>query len=443
MKNILFIFSDQQRQDTMGIYGQKLNVTPNLDKLSKDGTVFENSFTAQPVCGPARACLQSGIYPSQLGTFKNGISLPKNIKTIANYLNDIGYETAYVGKWHLASDDGIEEYHYKPVPPHKRGGYKDYWMASDVLEFTSHGYDGYVFNKDMEKIEFTGYRADKITDFALNYLDKKTSDNPFFLFVSYIEPHHQNDRKIYEGPLDSKEKFADFEIPEDLKKLEYGDSRENYADYLGCCNSIDKNVGRLIEKLKEKNIMDNTVIIYTSDHGCHFKTRNKNLKKPGGDDYKRSPADCVIKTPLIIWGLDQLKSKRESSFVSLIDLPPTILHIAGYKNFGEMQGKTVFERIKDKNKEVFIQISESFVGRAIRTDKFLYCVHAPDKNPWNDKNSIEYQELYLYDLEKDPLELNNLVKNKDYEEDKKRLSVLLKNRIKQYEQIECTILKSN
>ena len=121
MKNILFIFSDQQRQDTMGVYGQKLNVTPNLDKLAETGTVFENSFTAQPVCGPARSCLQSGVYPSELGTFINGISLPTNIKTVANYLNDAGYETAYVGKWHLASDDGKEEYHYKPVPEWKRG----------------------------------------------------------------------------------------------------------------------------------------------------------------------------------------------------------------------------------------------------------------------------------------------------------------------------------
>lgn len=441
MKNILFIFSDQQRQDTMGVYGQKLNVTPNLDKLAETGTVFENSFTAQPVCGPARSCLQSGVYPSELGTFINGISLPTNIKTVASYLNDAGYETAYVGKWHLASDDGKEEYHYKPVPEWKRGGYKDYWMASDVLEFTSHGYDGYVFNKDMEKVEFKGYRADKITDFALNYLDEKNSNKPFFLFISYIEPHHQNDRKRYEGPINSKEKFGNCEIPEDIKALGYGDSKENYADYLGCCNSIDANVGRLVDKLKEKNLLEDTVIIYTSDHGCHFKTRNRNLKKPGGDDYKRAPEDCVIKTPLIISGLDYLKNKREKTFVSLLDLPPTILQIAGYDKFDKMQGRTISQRIAENNKDVFIQISESFVGRAIRTDKFMYCVFAPNKNPWQDKNSDEYEELYLYDIEKDPLELNNLINDDNYLEEKEKLSVLLRKNIKKYENMECTIIK--
>lgn len=441
MKNILFIFSDQQRQDTMGVYGQKLNVTPNLDKLAETGTVFENSFTAQPVCGPARSCLQSGVYPSELGTFINGISLPTNIKTVANYLNDAGYETAYVGKWHLASDDGKEEYHYKAVPEWKRGGYKDYWMVSDVLEFTSHGYDGYVFNKDMEKVEFKGYRADKITDFALNYLDEKNSNKPFFLFISYIEPHHQNDRKRYEGPIDSKEKFGNCEIPEDIKALGYGDSKENYADYLGCCNSIDANVGRLVDKLKEKNLLEDTVIIYTSDHGCHFKTRNRNLKKPGGDDYKRAPEDCVIKTPLIISGLDYLKNKREKTFVSLLDLPPTILQIAGYDKFDKMQGKSISQRIAENNKDVFIQISESFVGRAIRTDKFMYCVFAPNKNPWEDKNSDEYEELYLYDIEKDPLELNNLINDDNYLEEKEKLSVLLRKNIKKYENMECTIIK--
>lgn len=440
MKNILFIFSDQQRQDTMGVYGQKLNVTPNLDALAEKGTVFENSFTAQPVCGPARSCLQTGIYPTELGTFINGVSLPTDIKTVAEYLNEKGYETAYVGKWHLASDDGKEEYIYRGVPQEKRGGYKDYWKASDVLEFTSHGYDGYVFDEEMNKVEFEGYRADKITDFALEYLDKKNSKAPFFMFISYIEPHHQNDRKIYEGPKDSKEKFKDFELPEDIVRLGYGDSRENYADYLGCCNSIDMNVGRLIKKLKEKNLLDETVIIYTSDHGCHFKTRNRDLKKPGADDYKRSPNDCVIKTPLIISGLDYLKKQREKTFISLIDLPPTILEIAGYKEYGKMQGKTIAQRINENNKSVFIQISESFVGRALRTEEYLYCVYAPEKNPWKDKNSNEYQELYLYDLKNDPLELKNLVNDQKYAKEKEKLKKILMEDIKKYENINSNIV---
>lgn len=440
MKNILFIFSDQQRQDTMGCYGQTLNVTPNLDKLAEEGTLFENSFTAQPVCGPARACLQTGKYPTQIGAFKNGISLPIKEKTMAKYLNDIGYETAYVGKWHLASDDGIEEYHTSAVPASKRGGYKDYWMASDILEFTSHGYDGFVFNKDMEKIDFKGYRVDAMTDYAISYLNNRNTTDPFFLFISYIEPHHQNDMKQYEGPNGSKEKFKNFNLPKDIEALGGGDAQKEYADYLGCCNSLDHNVGRLIETLKANGEFENTIIIYTSDHGCHFKTRNRDLIKPGADDYKRSCHDGVIKTPLIIYG-DNFKYGRVNNFVSLVDLPPTILKIAGINPSPEMQGTPIQDKLINQDKNiVFIQISESIVGRAIRTDKFKYCVFDPSKNPWKDSYSDNYTPLYLYDLEKDPLETTNLINDSEYTNILKILNKEITKQIFKYENKVCNII---
>ena len=96
--NILFYFTDQQRADTCGCYGQELPVTPNLDALADEGTRFEWAFTAQPVCGPSRALFQSGRYPTETGCYKNDVMLPHNIRTLANYLEDAGYETAYVGK---------------------------------------------------------------------------------------------------------------------------------------------------------------------------------------------------------------------------------------------------------------------------------------------------------------------------------------------------------
>lgn len=152
--NIIFYFTDQQRWDTIGCYGQKLNITPNLDKLAKEGTIFEYAFTPQPVCGPARAAFQTGKYPTELGCYRNGIALPQNVKTIADYLTENGYETGYVGKWHLASTEGLEnepdiDYRTKAIPLERRGGYKGFWRAADVLEFTSHGYDGYVFDEYM------------------------------------------------------------------------------------------------------------------------------------------------------------------------------------------------------------------------------------------------------------------------------------------------------
>ena len=211
--NIVFYFSDQQRWDTLGCYGQTLNVTPNLDRLANEGVIFENAFTCQPVCGPARACLQSGKYATQVKCHRNALALPQAITTLADCFHEGGYETAYVGKWHLASNRASytappdeENFETRAIPPERRGGYRDYWAASDVLEATSHGYDGYVFDQNGQRLDFIGYRADAINNYAVHYLHQKTSEKPFFLFISQIEPHHQNDHGRFEGPDGSKER---------------------------------------------------------------------------------------------------------------------------------------------------------------------------------------------------------------------------------------------
>ena len=213
-RNIIFYFSDQQRWDTCGCYGQPLDITPNLDKLASEGVKFENAFSPQPVCGPCRALFQTGRYPTETGCFRNNVMLPQGVKTLGNYIEEAGYETAYIGKWHLASDGELEkppviDHTITAIPRELRGGYTGYWRAADVLEFTSHGYDGYVFDENNNRIDFKGYRADCINDMALEFLDVWDGKKPFFMTVSQIEPHHQNDRKHYEGPDGSKEKYKD------------------------------------------------------------------------------------------------------------------------------------------------------------------------------------------------------------------------------------------
>ena len=442
-KNVIFYFSDQQRWDTIGVYGQALNITPNLDQMALEGIIFDNAFSCQPVCGPARSCVQSGLYATKTGCFVNGISLPQNIPTIAKEFNNAGYETAYVGKWHLASDDGVEEYHYAPIPLSKRGGYQDYWMASDALELTSHGYDGYVFDKDMNKIEFEGYRVDKITDYALDFLDSRNTEKPFFLFLSHIEPHHQNDHKCYEGPEGSKEKFKDYILPEDLNSLNNGDAEESYPDYLGACYSLDQNLGRIRDKLRKLQIEEDTIIIYTSDHGCHFRTRNKNMPPKGGDDYKRSPYDSATHIPMIIYGLENTP-QRITTAVSLIDLPATLLEIINTPT-DAVDGIPLQEFLSSNREHsqqerfVFIQISESMVGRAIRSKDWLYAIFAPSKNPWKDKDSDRYQDYLLIDVSKDPHQLNNLINDPNYQEKKEELRKILAQKIMEIENIEVLI----
>lgn len=418
--NIVFLFSDQQRFDTLGVNGQPLEITPNLDALAFEGVNFEQAYTPQPVCGPARSCIQSGLFATETGCFVNGISLPIEQPTVAKSLSEAGYETAYVGKWHLASDEE-DDYETAALPEERRGGYTDYWMAADVLEFTSDGYGGYVFNKDNEKIEFEGYRADCITDYAINYLNERQTDKPFFLFISYIEPHHQNSHHAFEGPIGSKERFSEFEKPKDLAEGE-GDWKSQMPDYLGCCYALDQNVGRIVEILNQQGIFDDTVIIYTSDHGCHFKTMSKYIDPDGADDYKRSPDENSIHVPLIIRGPGFKGNISESKLVSLIDLPKTLLSLGGCDS-SHVQGRdlqTIFNDDSWEN-EVYIQISESMVGRALRTDRYQYIIHAPQKKPFKDAGSEVYVEGWLYDLAVDPLEQTNLIDHQDYLEVKVQL----------------------
>ena len=440
--NILFYFSDQQRADTLGCYGQKLDISPNLDQLAAEGVLFEQAFTAQPVCGPCRALFQTGRYPTEIHCYRNSQALPLNVKTVADYFHEAGYETAYVGKWHLASArDSYStppsiDYECRAIPPERRGGYRGFWRAADILEFTSHGYDGYVFDENMEKREFKGYRVDCITDFALEFLDRYAGEKPFFMTISHIEPHHQNDHRRYEGPDGSKERFRDFELPGDLKALG-GDAREMYPDYLGCCRSLDDNLGRVIEKLKEKGLYENTVIIYASDHGSHFKTRNRDEHLRGSDDYKRSCHDASLRVPLVIAGPGFRGGKRISDLVSTASLPKTFLSMAGVDVKDAMIGENL-KNVADGKTEgrvnrIFAQISESRTGRCIRTEDYLYSVYAPDLDGWSQGSSEYYEEDFLYDLKRDPFELENLVRDAAYEKVRRELAKQLIWEIKQAE----------
>ena len=172
------------------------------------------------------------------------------------YRGRLGRSRPYIGKWHLASDGELEkpptiDHTVTAIPRELRGGYTGFWRTADVLEFTSHGYDGFVFDENDQRVDFKGYRADCINDMALEFFDQYDGKKPFFMTISQIEPHHQNDRKHYEGPEGSKERFKDFVLPEDLKVLG-GNAAEEYPDYLGQCASLDENLGRLVARLKEK-----------------------------------------------------------------------------------------------------------------------------------------------------------------------------------------------
>ena len=431
--NIIFYFTDQQRWDTCGCFGQPLDITPNLDQLAREGVKFDNAFSPQPVCGPCRALFQTGKYPTETGCFRNNIMLPAGVKTLGQYIEEAGYETAYIGKWHLASDGELEkpptiDHTVTAIPRELRGGYTGFWRAADVLEFTSHGYDGFVFDEHDQRVDFKGYRADCINDMALEFLDGYTGEKPFFMTISQIEPHHQNDRKHYEGPEGSKERFKDFVLPEDLKALG-GNAAEEYPDYLGQCASLDENLGRLVAKLKEKGLYEDTVIIFASDHGSHFLTRNRDSHLNGYDDYKRSCHDAALHVPLVIAGGPFKGGVAVEELVSTASLPKTILALAGVDVGDAMIGENLLDVVekKDDNRpnEVFAQISESRVGRCIRTARYTYSVYAPGVNGGEAAASDRYADDFLYDMEQDPHQLNNVVTDPAYAQVKAELRARL------------------
>ena len=427
--NIIFYFTDQQRWDTCGCFGQPLDITPNLDRLAREGVKFDNAFSPQPVCGPCRALFQTGKWPTETGCFRNNIMLPAGVKTLGSYIEEAGYETAYIGKWHLASDGELEkpptiDHTVTAIPRELRGGYTGFWRAADVLEFTSHGYDGFVFDENDRRIDFKGYRADRINDMALEFFDQYDGKKPFFMTISQIEPHHQNDRKHYEGPEGSKERFKDFVLPEDLKALG-GNGLEEYPDYLGQCASLDENLGRLVARLKEKGLYENTVIIFASDHGSHFLTRNRDSHLNGYDDYKRSCHDAALHVPLVIAGGPFKGGIAVEELVSTASLPKTILALAGVDVGDAMIGENLLDVVekKDDNRpnEIFAQISESRVGRCVRTARYTYSVYAPGVNGGEAAAADRYADDFLYDMERDPHQLNNVVADPAYAQVKAEL----------------------
>ena len=145
--NVIVFFTDQQRWDTSKLYGYPLDLMPNFDRIAQKGTFFENAFTCQPVCAPARSSLQTGKYATETGVFKNGLPLRDDECTLARCFAQAGYATAYIGKWHLGGVDPGFFGGQDPVPEARRGGY-EYWLAADQLEFVSQEYHTVLFDND-------------------------------------------------------------------------------------------------------------------------------------------------------------------------------------------------------------------------------------------------------------------------------------------------------
>ncbi len=395
--NVLVFFTDQQRWDTVGRHGNPLDLTPNFDMLSEQGCFVRNSFTCQPVCAPARGALQTGRYPTANGVYRNDISLSERERTLAHHFRDAGYCTGYIGKWHLADGD--------PVKPEQRGGYEE-WLGANILEFTSRPYQTTLYDNDENPVHLPGYRVDALTDAAIRWVTTPREE-PFFLFLSFLEPHHQNQTDDYPAPAGIEDwiRKRSPEPPEDLKALG-GTTSAHYPGYMGMVSRLDAALGRIVDVLRSEGMLEETVILFTSDHGCHFKTRN--------DEYKRSCHEASIRVPTFFRGPGFAPGTEPTRPISLIDLPPTLLEAAGIVPPVEMQGHSLLS--EGGPEDIFIQISESHLGRALRTERWKYEIVAENADGWFNMNTDTYREDVLYDLEADPHELTNLIDRPELDE---------------------------
>ncbi|MCC8101236.1 MAG: sulfatase-like hydrolase/transferase [Clostridiales bacterium] len=392
--NVIIFFTDQQRADTTGAHGNPCGLTPNFDRTAKYGTFPELSYTPQPLCAPARAVLQTGKYATTTGCYRNEIPLDPHDHTLAWYFNRAGYDTGYIGKWHLSMEPGA-------VPEKWRGDYS-YFLGANALELTSQPYNTVVYDNDGKEVKLPGYRVDALTDASIRYIDEH-KNRPFFLMLSFLEPHFQNSNDSYPPPdVDYDAKYS--YMPADLAALG-GTSWQSISGYYGMVKRLDQAYGRVLDALKSLGLSKNTIVLFASDHGCHFKTRNS--------EYKRSCHESSIRIPMALTGGPFTGGGTIRELVGLEDMAPTLLDACGIPVPEDMQGHSilplVYHRETDWRKEAFIQISESHVGRALRTHRWKYAVAAKEKDGWNDSCSDVYEETELYDLEHDPYELTNLI----------------------------------
>lgn len=407
--NIIIVISDQFRWDAIGAMGlNSMGLTPHLDAMARRGTLFRSHIANQPVCAPSRANLFTGQYQNRHGVWQNGLGLAPDAVTLATTLCQAGYTANYIGKWHLARPGPPHHDNGGPVPPDQRGGFDDLWEAANALEHTSHPYEGDIYDNDGKPIHFSGiYRVDFLAQRAIRFI-RSTSHQPFLLVVSQLEPHFQNDCNCFVGPTGYADRYANPFVPGDLKFFP-GDWQKQLPDYYGCIARIDESVGAILGALRERGMEENTIVAFLSDHACHFRTRN--------NEYKRSPHESSIHIPLVIQGPGFNRSVSVQELTCQIDVTPTLLQAAGLPIPSSMQGRSFLplldRKVEGWPNEVYVQISESQTGRAVRTPQWTYAVVDSITRRSSAPGSDRYLEYQMYNLFDDPHQLLNLAGRDD------------------------------
>ena len=421
--NIIYILTDQWRAQATGYAGDPNVKTPHLDGLAMESVNFQNAVSVCPICTPHRASLMTGKYPLSTGMFLNDLYLPSEELCMAEIFKQAGYDTAYIGKWHL-DGHGRDQY----IPIERRQGF-DYWK---VLE-CSHNYNQsyYYAGDEMTIRKWQGYDAYAQTEDAQQYvLDHAKKENPFLLVVAYGGPHPPHHtapkelKKLYPPELIKLRP----NVPDKVKKQVRAEAQGFYAH----CTAIDQCVGKLLRTLKQTGDADNTIFVFTSDHGEMLGSQaNISHCFTGSVTGKQRPWDESIRVPFLLRfpAMCGHKGSVVKAPINTPDILPTLLSLAGIAIPGAVEGedlsKLVFGQKSNEDRSALVMSVSPFGGyyrgkefRGVRTSRYTY---VRDKHgPW-----------LMYDNETDPYQMENLAGNAAYVDLQKLLEDKLKAKLKQ------------
>ena len=450
--NVLFFMSDQQRLDTVSAYGRNpICRTPHIDSLATRGVRFDSAFTPTAICSPARACFYTGLLPHKNGVVNNGGVIRERVRGLNQYLDDAGYRSGYAGKWHVDEQRGPSDFGFvgkdflgyafpgsKLLPglqfgakPRGHNPYADYLeeRGFDPLPTVSKRYVGTnPSNQDQEMFALHDGPVESCIEYfvaeeTIRVMDELADDDqPFFIWANFWGPHSPslvpepyfsmyNPDDIPEHPS-YRETFANKPYRQQLIEKLWGlgdydwkGFQEIGARYFGHCTLIDDMVGRVLDHLAELGLADDTIIIYTADHGdCMGAHR---LIEKGEFMY-----DEIYRIPLVVAHPDcEHPGAVCDEFVYLQELMPTILEAAGLEPPAELDGQSILPATlgrdyRNDREEIYALFDRHFTvvnQRMVRTRTHQFTFNSADQGE-------------LYDLEKDPHQLDNVYGHPAYED---------------------------
>ena len=435
--NILFVLSDDHAAPAISCYGSQINKTPNIDRIGNEGMRFNNFFCTNSICTPARASVLTGKYGHKTGVKTLGDTIDQSKhRTFAQILHQADYQTAIVGKWHLGQGDVSQPWGF------------DYWS---ILKGQGRHSDPEM-NVMGETQEFTGYTADVITDLSLDWLNRRSADRPFLLMCTYKATHDPfvpnpkhldlyRDQQIpepenFEDDYENRAKAAEMSTqrvsvmhrknhlpefpPDGLSPSET--KRWNYQcymkNYLRCATSIDENVGRLLDCLDNNDLSQNTMVIYTADHGFFLGNHGWYDKRFMYEESLRVP--CLIRYP------NGVKPETSDLIGLNIDYAPTLLDYANVPIPSDMQGhslRNILSGTRPTNWRTsmyyryWMHLAHFNVPAhyGIRTDRYkLIHYYGESDGATGAIDRATPPEWELFDLDKDPTEMENVYHNSEY-----------------------------